>query len=457
MSTAAKDRAPAPLDPFGNEVCLLFLKYGKCRYKKKCKLSHVLPDKDAPFMQKVTPTATEQPDVDPGPKIAFSVRKVPYARRLPSPSTYLTKRENRASTLPENEVTRQGSKKKEEQQKTAQQMIGNHDVEMSGQNTDQINLCTSSTANNRTATTNTTLDDSEMAPLTEQKDQQVKMKPKRSAKTRPECLLASLFTTIIQDSAARERYRQPPVNTFEITNSASKAQTSKKAESILRLKVKSRSASKPSAPISQFSATSTAYSTNEAGASSEKVEQWYITNKAHLDTASRRLMVLTKPKTVHQRSQLKTMRKHHWECRTEIEHQLKMNAPAMYSLKIARTRIDWERVAPYITLMIQAAFKMDIEHQHLPVVGTTLCVLLEHKDLSGLVCEELLVSWGLTEIDARRFTDHLWEVMVAAAGEADLRGGKGFGIRVRQYEETKDYRRVQSRLLELNKAPTCKP
>lgn len=45
MSTVSKDKGPVLLDPFGNEVCWLFLKHGKCRYKKKCKKSHILPDK----------------------------------------------------------------------------------------------------------------------------------------------------------------------------------------------------------------------------------------------------------------------------------------------------------------------------------------------------------------------------------------------------------------------------
>ncbi|KAG0003445.1 hypothetical protein BGZ65_001689 [Modicella reniformis] len=127
-------------------------------------------------------------------------------------------------------------------------------------------------------------------------------------------------------------------------------------------------------------------------------------------------MVLTKPTTVRQRSQLKTMRKHHWEFRTEIEHQLQLrkNTPTMYSHKIARTQIDWEVLRP--------------------VTGTTLCEPLEQW--VGLAHKKLLVSWGLTDIDARRFTSHLWEVMVAAV-EADLRGSKGFGLRVRHTRKQK--------------------
>ena len=98
---------------------------------------------------------------------------------------------------------------------------------------------------------------------------------------------------------------------------------------------------------------------------------------------------------------------------------------------------------------------MDIQNPRLPVIGTTLCALLEHKDLGGLACEELLMSWGLTGIDARRFTSHLWEeVMVPAAGEASVReGGKGFGMRVRQFEDKEDFKTIRTRLHILNQSP----
>ena len=38
-----KSGIPIPVDSFGNEMCLLFIKYGRCRFKKKCKKSHWTP------------------------------------------------------------------------------------------------------------------------------------------------------------------------------------------------------------------------------------------------------------------------------------------------------------------------------------------------------------------------------------------------------------------------------
>ena len=54
-----KSGIPVPLDSFGNEMCLLFIKYGRCRFKKKCKKSHWTP----PLPGKVVFTPAYQPDV----------------------------------------------------------------------------------------------------------------------------------------------------------------------------------------------------------------------------------------------------------------------------------------------------------------------------------------------------------------------------------------------------------
>ncbi|KAG0287625.1 hypothetical protein BGZ98_004570, partial [Dissophora globulifera] len=98
---------------------------------------------------------------------------------------------------------------------------------------------------------------------------------------------------------------------------------------------------------------------------------------------------LSKFTTVRQHGQLTVLRKHHWECKTQIERYLRNNVVTVFSLKIAKGRIEWRRVVPYAAMMIQAAL-MDINHL-LPVIESTLCELLEHKNLSALACEHLLV------------------------------------------------------------------
>lgn len=301
------------------------------------------------FMQQVIPTTVEQPVVNSGPKISFPIRKTPYTRPLPHSSTStepFSKKERQFSKSTNQQAiqhhpNRQGTGtagKETGHDDLTQQGIKHHDEEMRSPKVDHPISVDPPKAVDTVATTTATSDDHEMTPIA-QHDQKPK-KPKRPAKTRSKCLLTSLFTTTIPNSAVRESYHQPSVNTFVVGQPASGTSArGKKAAG-------SASGSKDRSGTSQ--------STNEATVSGEKIEQWYITNKAYLDPESRKLMVLTKPTTARQVNQLKAMRKHHWECRTEMEHQLRKNIPGTYSLKVARGRIDWERVAPYVALMIQA-------------------------------------------------------------------------------------------------------
>jgi hypothetical protein len=168
-----------------------------------------------------------------------------------------------------------------------------------------------------------------------------KPKAKRPPKVHVHRLLSSLFKTIISLDAAASSQSVPPITGYPSTLDKGRKPHS--------------NANKKKHPRSRKTSFSTpTTSINESQAEDEKIENWYITYKAHLEPKTRRLMVMTKPTTMRQQNQLKTMRKHHWECKTEIEQQLKHHVPTAFSLKIVRSRIDWERVAPYITLMVQA-------------------------------------------------------------------------------------------------------
>ncbi|KAF9189611.1 hypothetical protein BGZ51_009430 [Haplosporangium sp. Z 767] len=423
MSTASpKERAPAPLDADGNEICFLFLKYGKCRYGKKCKKSHSLPDKNAPIMKQITPVVEEKPAVRTRPKIAFSVKKTPYSKPSSIAPAGTSGYKSKRLITPQHQEQRSVMEK----------------------NTIAVDRATQEQLSPYIPTTNVAADVPMQSSEVQKSTKKRKSKPRRPAKETVNYLLASLFQTTIPPEIVSRHHNL--LSTSTPVRSIQKPLRTK-PNSGQKQKSKSTPAlhQRPSLPAVSAAPL---FSTNEQSTGVEKVEQWYITNKARLDPKTRRLMVLTKPTTLRQKMQLKAMRKHHWECGTEIERQLKRNIPTAFSLKITRSRIDWDKIAPYVALMIQAAFEMNIEDQHLPVLGTTLCALLEHKELAALSCEELLVSWGLTTINARRFTSHLWEVMIAAAGEATIRtGGKGVGFRVRQYEHRKDFKKTQFAML----------
>jgi len=59
------------------------------------------------------------------------------------------------------------------------------------------------------------------------------------------------------------------------------------------------------------------------------------------------------------------------------------------------------------------------------------------------------MSWGLTHINARRFSSHLWEMMVTAAGDSNVRDEdsiRGVGYQIRQMQTKKEYQELQERI-----------
>lgn len=297
-------------------------------------------------MQQVTSVVPEKPVVKEGPKIAFTVKKSPYAR----PSTATTSASSSAAPslrwishkqqqneynqdLPRQELPKQQRNTASLASAPLTQHLGQDVVEQPLKSTDGVVEA---------------MDVDLLPPTTlyqEKPKKPRKPKAKRPPKAHIYCLLSSLFkTTISSDAIVANR---STLLTAGYPGPSAKGRQSRGDVATSRKKDHHGSKKPPFA-------TPVTVSSNDSEAADEKIENWYTTYKAHLDPKTRRLMVITKPTTVRHQSQLKIMRKHHWECRTEIEQHLKRHVPTAFSLKIVRTRIDWERVAPYITLMIQA-------------------------------------------------------------------------------------------------------
>lgn len=203
------------------------------------------------------------------------------------------------------------------------------------------------------ATQSTILDKSKNISGTHNRQLDIAMvlpRPKKKIKVPSRQLLAALFRTFISPDQLKQ-YRKHKSATGDPRKA--KHGHSKVSDKSISQSSKYQRPSHKMAPKTALPSSSS-FESNSASISGEKVEQWYITNRAHLDPVSKRLMVLKKPATSRQKSQLKTMRRHHWECKTEAEQHLERNPPTSFALKIARDRIDWEKLGPYIALMLQA-------------------------------------------------------------------------------------------------------
>ncbi|KAF8948755.1 hypothetical protein BGZ47_002728 [Haplosporangium gracile] len=350
MSATEQNNALAPLDPFGNEICLLFLKYGKCRYKKKCKKSHIVPDKNAPIMQQMTPVVSEKPVVKEGPKIAFTVKKTPYSRPLTALTSASSSAAPNLKRIPHQK--QQGPLQDLQRQELPKQQRNSTELgsvpltQHVGQDVVEQTLKSKDGA--------TKAMDVDLQPSTtlsqEEPKKPRKPKAKRPPKVHVHRLLSSLFKTTISSDVITAS-RSTPSTTTGYPGPSVKGRKIRDNTTANR---KQGHQGSRKLPFATTGAHGTTVSSNELEAADEKIENWYTTYKAHLEPKTRRLMVMTKPTTARHQSQLKAMRKHHWECQIEIEQQLKRHVPTAFSLKIVRTRIHWERVAPYITLMIQA-------------------------------------------------------------------------------------------------------
>ncbi|KAF9970867.1 hypothetical protein BGZ73_006282 [Actinomortierella ambigua] len=394
------DTLPAPLDPFGNEVCRLFLKYGKCRYGKKCKLSHIKPSPDAPPPTRMVPVTNEEPQPSIAPDVKFSLgvkRPRPHTQAVSAPATVRRETEEVVSTAPPQVDSSANETHKEDMGMAVDMAI----VEQLQPST-VSELPTIDEAGSSTTTTAT--------PAR-------KRRKKNKQPTGSAPLLAPYFVKPSQQSVAPVSYNRG------------------------------------FAPLTSGPSTKTKglkSASNVAEVPASRIEKWYVSNRAELEPRTGRLMMTAgSPDTPGKKNQLKAMRRHHWECKQAVLQALERTVPKTYALKLVRSRIDWPRVTPYLALILQAAFELEVTNEHLPVLAATVQAQLEHNNLSGRALEELLVSWGLSELQARRCGNLVWEMMVAAAGDASVVEGRlGVGYIVREMESKQDFIVLKERLSE---------
>ncbi|GJJ70556.1 hypothetical protein EMPS_02905 [Entomortierella parvispora] len=377
--TPNKEHAPAPLDAEGKEICFLFLKYGKCRYGKKCKKSHNPPDPSA-HLQKMISVVPEPPEsAKVGPKLTFTISRTPYSRQeqqQPAPPStasgagWIESPGRLVSGL------RPKPMRKSQKRETSSMPAPSYSTTISKENTERKEAETHISTDYimEDATESTIPDITTHVPEATRVQPVVAMTPaglKRTAKAPSKQLLSALFRTFILPEQLKQYRKQK--------SSAMDPRPAKNGHSKVSDKSNSRSSKHQRPPHKMAPKTAlpplSSFESNSASISGEKIEQWYITNKAQLDHVSKRLMILKKPTTPRQKFQLKTMRKHHWECKTEVEQLLDRNRPTSFALRVARDRIDWDKFGPYVALMLQAAFDKDLGDPHLPIIAATLSVI----------------------------------------------------------------------------------
>ncbi|KAF9586305.1 hypothetical protein BGW38_007190 [Lunasporangiospora selenospora] len=151
---------------------------------------------------------------------------------------------------------------------------------------------------------------------------------------------------------------------------------------------------------------------NDATPDDALIESWYKIYKASINPKSKVLSVPAESKRIRAKARVSYMQKHHLKCHHEIE-----------------------------------ALRISTRHRHLPVYALTLSTWLQYKGMSATDCEKLLITWGFTSVNARRFTSHLWDLMVAAAADTKPDGTRGVGPRIRRFESQGDYKTINDKVV----------
>ncbi|KAK9761338.1 hypothetical protein K7432_013832 [Basidiobolus ranarum] len=109
------------------------------------------------------------------------------------------------------------------------------------------------------------------------------------------------------------------------------------------------------------------------------------------------------------------MKRYNWNCKQKIQELMHQEIPNIYKVKLGRERINFRRIRPYMYLLVQAAFRLDIRSPLLESFSETLIALVQLTHIVPNDIEDKLKIWGLTELKSRQFVIHLWSILVEAS------------------------------------------
>ncbi|ORX91495.1 hypothetical protein K493DRAFT_317239 [Basidiobolus meristosporus CBS 931.73] len=109
------------------------------------------------------------------------------------------------------------------------------------------------------------------------------------------------------------------------------------------------------------------------------------------------------------------MKRYNWNCKQKILHLLRQELPNIYQVKPRQERINFRRIRPYVYVLTQAAFCLEIRSPLLESLSETILALIQQTPAVPKNLEDTLQAWGLTELKSRQFVVHLWNVLVEAS------------------------------------------
>lgn len=393
---STKSGTPIPLDSAGNEICLLFLKYGRCRFRKKCKKSHwtpPLPDEESP----------PPPPRPPSPPSSFPDRCSSFEQEVANPHISVLDEQpeqhtalvNEANTEKENIILNTTCAETSITFPNLDSLLDQDEFKCRSQDQSFV-----------------TMPSTNFCPNNFQEDTEPMF---TSASTSNNSLTQSCLGTDIRDLAENTEKEIRDLKTASDNNESS---TKHKLEKVL-----DRTMEVINKGNCRFD-----YLYHHVGQTKDcswrfrsSLDQSYQSYGAYYDNMSQKLQFHHQPQNKVEKKRLKLLRRSHWNTLQTLNTRL-AQVPPGYNLKVNFARVNFSRLRPYFYLLVQQCLfcedtteKRWRPHTFSCLVTETLMALFTSCNITPEEAERKMQEWGARPVRARQCISHMWNIIVKSS------------------------------------------
>ncbi|XP_078352016.1 uncharacterized protein LOC144636702 isoform X1 [Oculina patagonica] len=409
MSTGkkfTKSGIAVPLDSFGNEMCLLFIKYGRCRFKKKCRKSHWTP---------------------PLPVVYVSDEEYPMLPPLPlspPPSSFdscqPTKRDNTSQPSDKHAQNLLATETSYRQKKFAG-YLENDSIGLASADSRLPNLqwfpdsrqplhqdVPDYSAQKQTLET--------AQPVNMYQDIPNETDPEFSCRTSNISSMSPTFTSNIHNPTKGKEIDDSESSTIEgFTSVNANLAVHEAVDRIVHVVFKGRCRF-------DFVYHPNRHTKGNDWRYKSSIDQSYKQYGAYYDNVSKKLQVQHEPHTKAEKKTLKLLRRAHWNSCQVLKSRLSQ-LPSSYSLNVNFARVNYNRLRPYFYLLVQQCFFCVVdpaESQWRPtpfscLVADTLIAFFINCNITPVEAEKKMQDWGARSVRVRQCISHMWNIIVKSS------------------------------------------
>ncbi|CAH3137259.1 unnamed protein product [Porites lobata] len=385
---------PVPLDPSGREMCLLFVKYGRCRFKSKCKRSHwtpPLPDEEY----------AKLPPLPPYPPPSASIGNNVSGRELLSHNIYMKDEQRHHSPVLES-IHNQHRSTAFAEMTCGQTNVQNVAYVYKTLHVNQENVYQTQ----------------EVSPFSMSQhhpgvvleyacgaNRQVTMVPVVSC-------IDGVDMTLEKETQGLQSKDNDKGSAIDSKAVAEPTDTliNKIAEVLCKRKWRF-----------DFVYNPESQARGEGWTYKSSIDQSYQQYGAYYDHVKKKLEFQNQPKSKVEKKNFKFLRRAHWNTCQELKARL-AKLPPSYSLRVDLSGVNFSRLRPYFYLLVHQCFHAQgttKDHwKPFPfscLVAETLIALFASGNTSPAEAEKRMQDWCARPVRVRQCVSHMWSIIVKSS------------------------------------------